>query len=230
MGKDEFRFRHFAVRQDRCAMKVGTDGVLLGSWACRRQADAAMNVLDIGTGTGLISLFVAQRFPNAKVTAIDIDPEAAGQANDNFKASPFSCRLSAQPLALQKLDEEEQFDLIVCNPPFFTDSLKCPDSNRTIARHTTTLTFAELARKSSRLLTAEGTLAVIVPADSKDKMESEAIFNGLCLQRLCYVKTKATKPAKRVMMEFGRKTEMLIEEVLVVGGEEYQALTGIFYL
>ena len=230
MGKDEFRFRHFAIRQDRCAMKVGTDGVLLGSWACRRKTDACMRVLDIGTGTGLISLFIAQRFPNAIVTAIDIDAEAAGQASDNFRLSPFNNRLSSQAMALQDMGETELYDLIVCNPPFFTDSLKSPNTNRTIARHTTTLTFADIARKTSRLLYDDGILAVIVPADSKGKMESEAIFNGLSLQRQCYVKTKEGKPPKRVMMEFGRKAGGLKEEIIVVGGEDYQAITGKFYL
>ena len=133
-------------------------------------------------------------------------------------------------MALQDMGETELYDLIVCNPPFFTDSLKSPNTNRTIARHTTTLTFADIARKSSRLLYDDGILAVIVPADSKGKMESEAIFNGLSLQRQCYVKTKEGKPPKRVMMEFGRKAGGLKEEIIVVGGEDYQAITGKFYL
>ena len=121
MGKDSFDFKQFSVRQERCAMKVGTDGVLLGSWACDKTADEPLRILDVGTGTGLIALFVAQRFPNALITAIDIDPEAVEQARENFDASPFGNRLTAIASSLQELESDTKYDAIVCNPLYFVD-------------------------------------------------------------------------------------------------------------
>ena len=230
MGKDSFDFRQFSVRQERCAMKVGTDGVLLGSWACCKTADKPLRILDVGTGTGLIALFVVQRFPNALVTAIDIDPEAVEQAKGNFAASPFGNRLTAIASSLQELETETKYDAIVCNPPFFVDSLQCPDDKRTLARHARTLTFAELARYSSRLMTHDGTLSVIIPSESKSQMEAEAIFCGLCISRVCHIKTKETKPAKRVMLEFSRCQKHIENDLIVIGDEKYVSLTSNFYL
>ena len=230
MSKDSFSFRQFTVRQERCAMKVGTDGVLLGAWACKKPAESPMRILDIGTGTGLIALFLAQRFPNATIEAIDIDDDAVTQAKENFAASPFADRLTSRRAYLQDEDEQERYDLVVCNPPFFVDSLTCPDDKRTMARHAKTLTLAELARKANQLLKTDGTLAVIIPSENKTTMESECIFNGMSLQRLCRVKTKMTKPEKRVMIEFGKHTDTIYDEVLIIGDDKYKALTGHFYL
>ncbi len=230
MGKDSFDFKQFSVRQERCAMKVGTDGVLLGSWACDKATDEPLRILDVGTGTGLIALFVAQRFPNALITAIDIDPEAVEQARENFDTSPFGNRLTAIASSLQELESDTKYDAIVCNPPFFVDSLQCPDGKRTLARHARTLTFAELARYSSRLLTQDGALSVIIPSESKGTMEAEAIFCGLSLSRVCHIKTKETKPAKRVMLEFSKSQKHIENDIIVIGGEKYVSLTRHFYL
>lgn len=230
MSKDSFSFRQFTVRQERCAMKVGTDGVLLGAWACKKPAESPMRILDIGTGTGLVALFLAQRFPNATIEAIDIDDDAVTQANENFAASPFADRLTSRRAYLQDEDEQERYDLVVCNPPFFVDSLTCPDDKRTMARHAKTLTLAELARKANQLLKTDGTLAVIIPPENKTTMESECIFNGMSLRRLCRVKTKMTKPEKRVMIEFGKHADTIYDEVLIIGDDKYKALTGHFYL
>ncbi|MGM9699641.1 MAG: tRNA1(Val) (adenine(37)-N6)-methyltransferase [Prevotella sp.] len=230
MGKDSFDFKQFSIKQDRCAMKVGTDGVLLGSWACDRTDDEPLKILDVGTGTGLIALFLAQRFQNAGITAIDIDPEAVEQAKENFTASPFGNRLTALASPLQEFLGEATFDAIVCNPPFFVDSLQCPDDKRTLARHAKTLTFAELARHSSRLLTKAGTLSVIIPSDRKVEMEAEAIFCGLFVSRVCHIKTKETKPAKRVMLEFSKCQKHIENDILVIGNEKFVSLTCDFYL
>ena len=230
MGKDSFDFKQFSVRQERCGMKVGTDGVLLGSWACNNAADLPLSILDIGTGTGLIALFLAQRYPNSQITAIDIDPEAVSQARENFIASPFGNRLTAIESSLQELKTDKLFDAIVCNPPFFVDSLHCPDGKRTIARHAKTLTFAELARCSSQLLKEAGTLSVIIPSERKNDMEAEAMFSGLSTSRICFVKTKGTKPAKRVMLEFSKCQEYIENDILVIGNEKFVSLTRDFYL
>ena len=134
-----FRFKQFAVRQDRCPMKVGTDGVLLGAWAEVRPGDRRM--LDVGTGTGLIALMLAQRSA-AWITAVDIDVECATQAAENFAASPWADRLDAVSVAVQRYDPVEKFDLIVSNPPYYVDSLLSPDEGRNTARHAAGLPFA----------------------------------------------------------------------------------------
>ena len=128
-----FRFKQFAVRQDRCPMKVGTDGVLLGAWAEVRPGDRRM--LDVGTGTGLIALMLAQRSA-ARITAVDVDAECATQAAENFAASPWADRLDAVAVAVQRYDPVERFDLIVSNPPYYVDSLLSPDEGRNTARRT----------------------------------------------------------------------------------------------
>ena len=131
-----FRFKQFTVYHDRCAMKVGTDGVLLGAWTNLSQS---RRILDIGTGTGLIALMMAQRVPEVPITAIDIDAEAVNQANENFSASPWNNRLEAVLQDVCTYTEKNSFDTIVSNPPYFINSLKCPDNQRTTARHTDTL-------------------------------------------------------------------------------------------
>ena len=142
MANDYFRFKHFTVWQQHCAMKVGTDGVLLGAWA-----DGGQRILDIGTGTGLIALMMAQRFPAAEVTAVEIDEQAAMQACENVAASPFADRVNVihdDILRYADACAEGCFDAIVCNPPFFVNSLKNPDSKRALARHNDNLSFCQL--------------------------------------------------------------------------------------
>ena len=159
MGSDSFRFRQFELRQDRCAMKVGTDGTLLGAWALM-PGEASGRVLDIGTGTGLIALMMAQRYPEAEVTAIDIDAGAVSQARENVAASPFARRVTVMEMALQQMGEtspvadqpSSRYDAIVCNPPFFVNSLVCPDARRTAARHASSLPLTDLAAAASVLL------------------------------------------------------------------------------
>lgn len=152
-----FRFKQFAVRQDRCPMKVGTDGVLLGAWAEVRPGDRRM--LDVGTGTGLIALMLAQRSA-AWITAVDIDVECATQAAENFAASPWADRLDAVSVAVQRYDPVEKFDLIVSNPPYYVDSLLSPDEGRNTARHAAGLPFGELAAAVVRLLSPGGRFAL----------------------------------------------------------------------
>ena len=134
MRGDSFTFKQFVVRQDRCAMKVGTDGMLLGAWAEMDKPDG--RVLDIGTGTGLMALMMAQRYPEARVTAVDIDEMAVSQAVENVKASPFADRIEVLQADVNAFETEKKFDSIVCNPPFFNNVLICPDSQRTQARYT----------------------------------------------------------------------------------------------
>ena len=146
MGKT-FQFKKFTIAQDRCAMKVGTDGVLLGAWA-----RGGKRVLDIGTGTGLVALMMAQRFTDAVVDAVEIDHDTAGQAMENVSSSPFANRVKVFAKALQDFEPDTPYDCIVTNPPFFSNSLLAPDSSRTMARHTVALSFADILAFAARHL------------------------------------------------------------------------------
>lgn len=228
-----FRFKHFEVDQGNVAMKVGTDGVLLGAWC--NLADAR-RVLDLGTGTGVIALMAAERSSAEHILGIDIDESAAQCAAGNFERSPWSDRLQALCVPAQMLEGESAFDVIVSNPPYFVDSLLSPDARRTMARHTTEITFAELARTAERLLTAQGRLALILPPEQMEQFASET---RLAMVRRCDVHSVPNGPVKRVMAEFARTADgqpMLTEELTIDTGvrgeftEEYRALTKEFYL
>lgn len=195
-----FAFRQFSVSDDHAAMKVGTDGVLLGSWA-----KGGIKILDIGTGSGIIALMMAQRFPMAAVAGIDIDHEACLQAKENVAASPFAGRMMIRTASLQEYAaecKEGNFDAIVCNPPYFRNSLKSPDGQRNMARHADTLSIRDLMRYSRKLLSANGALSVVGPASLRDDFDDEAGFNGLRLVRRAMIKTTARKQPKRFLAEY----------------------------
>ena len=216
-------------------MKVGTDGVLLGAWAGVRPSDRRM--LDIGTGTGLIALMLAQRAPEASVIGVDIDD--VGQARENADASPWGDRVAFERCAVQEFSTPEQFDLIVSNPPFFVDSLTCPDEGRTAARHAVHLPFDELRDAALRLLAPAGRFAVILPTPEAARFLT-ACAGRLALTRRTDVRTTPRHPAKRALMEFSRAdaaaTAPETSELVVGTGEhecytpEYRALTRDFYL
>lgn len=232
MAKDYFQFRKFTVHQDRCAMKVGTDGTLLGAWA-----HGGAEILDIGTGTGLMALMMAQRFPHARVTGIDIDPEAISQAYDNVVASPFSNRINMFEADVRTLDHSLfMFNSIVCNPPYFVNSLECPDKQRTMARHASTLTYGDMMAAARRLLSDDGELSIVVPFDSKNRLEAEAALVGFLKVRECSVKTTAKKRPRRFLLAYRKHaselelTEGVIETSPGVRSLWYQELTKDFYL
>ena len=230
-----FSFKRFTIHQERCAMKVGTDGVLLGAWAATgMEAARVRRALDIGTGTGLIALMTAQRFPDAEVVAIDIDEHATEQAKENVEASPYSHNINVLHKSLQEYIKEEnakeRFDLIVCNPPFFDNSLVCPDPRRTTARHNSALPFATLMKGAMTLLADDGVFSLVIPSECRQKIEDEAIFAGLMLKRRVAVVTKEGKKPKRYLLEFGIKGNGINESILSLGGDEYSTLTADFYL
>ena len=234
MSNDSFNFRQFTVHQSRCAMKVGTDGTLLGAWA--DVPSSKVRMLDIGTGTGLIALMLAQRAPEAMITGIDIDADAVCQASENVKASSFASRI--QIMQADVVDyKAESFDVIVSNPPYFVESLKCPDQQRTTARHTASLTYENLVRSAYRLLTDEGQFSVIIPFDCRSLLESEASLTGFFMSRICAVKTTPQKQAKRYLIEFRKHPvpeldikEGVLEMMPRVRSKWYQELTKDFYL
>jgi tRNA1Val (adenine37-N6)-methyltransferase len=228
---NDFSLKQFDIRQDRTAMKVGTDGLLLGAWA-----QGGSRVLDIGTGTGLIALMMAQRFPDAHVDGIDIDADAAAQAEDNARLSPFADRVAVRCVSLQEFEIEREYDSIVCNPPFFTQSLQSPDSKRTLARHSVALPFDDLFRHARRLLSEDGVLSIVVPSDALSQIETAAAMNGMFLVRRCLVRTTRKKPVRRLLLSFSQKPspfqneEGIIQEAINEPSEWYRNLTSDFLL
>lgn len=237
-----FTFKKFTIIQDKCAMKVGTDGVLLGAWAASgMEATRVEKVLDIGTGTGLIALMMAQRLPHASVTGIDIDKDAAKQAMENVESSPFSQNINILHKSLQEFVEEQNseycdagnkltFDAIVCNPPYFDNSLTCPDPKRTTARHNSTLPFCTLMQGAKILLADEGCFSLVIPSEYRQKIEDEAIFSGMTLAKRTAVITKKGKKPKRYLLEFCHWRRPFEERVLSLESDEYRLLTADFYL
>lgn len=224
-----FRFKHFTVFQDHCAMKVGTDGVLLGAWA-----RGGSRVLDVGTGTGLIALMMAQRYPKAMVGAIDIDEGAVRQASENVEMAQCQDRVTVLQQSVQEFAKVERlagfYDAVVSNPPFFVDALKAPDEQRSVARHAETLTYAELMDAAWTLLRDDGELSVVVPFDYRKRMEDEATFRGFFQSRVCAVRTVEGKPARRFLLAFRKHPCERDYQVMTIGDEAYKQLTGDFYL
>lgn len=236
MSGDTFEFKQFRIKQDRCAMKVSTDAVLLGSWV---SAPDAKHILDIGTGTGVIALMLAQK-SKAQITAIDIDGDSATQASANVADSIFSGRVTVVHESLQSLagGATRSFDLIVTNPPYFVDSWKSNDDNRKIARHTDTLPYDVLLDGVKKLLHPRGKFCLILPTNEARKFREMAETRGLFLSKLLRVRTRLGKETeKRHLMQFEFKQSEFSESTLVIEAdsnrnytEEYRALTRDYYL
>ena len=227
-----FKFKHFEIHQDRCAMEVGTDGVLLGAWAL-----GGKRILDIGSGTGLISLMMAQRYPEAQVVGIDLDAEACAEARENVAASPFADRVNIVDCRLQDYESVEKFDAIVSNPPFFLNSLKNPDSKRSMARHADSLPFRELFRGVKLLLSDDGVFSAIVPVEVLEAFASEGYMHGFYLLRQCGIKTVERKRPKRYLLTFAKHRSMemddMVETIMDSEGnssEWYAKITEEFYV
>lgn len=218
-------------------MKVGTDGILLGAWAA---VQPAREILDVGTGCGLLALMAAQRNPSALIRAIDIDGESVDQAKSNFRASPWSARLHASREDLidfaARRENRGGFDVILCNPPFFHTGPTSPSIARQAARHQTALTVDAWARACQILLSAAGKAAVIVPAvDQMRWIDSAASFE-LALHRRTQVRPRPEAAPRRTLLEFGREpaacteTELTIELARHRYSPDYCELTADFYL
>ena len=228
---DGFSFKRFTVNHGKCAMKVGTDGVLLGAWARGRR-----RILDVGTGSGLVALMMAQRFEEAEVTAIDIEPGACQQARENVAASPFAGRISVVETALQSF-EDGLYDAIVCNPPFYAGTIRSKTAARTMARSAETLPFADLFRHVARLLADGGEFSVVIPSALRGEFDAEAALFGLFPRRVCTVKTVPHKAASRCLLAYGKCPVGKVEEVDeclnnadMTRSEWYAGLTEEFYL
>ena len=236
MRRGGFTFKQFHIDHSRCAMKVGTDGTLLGAWAAL--PPHAKKILDIGTGSGLIAIMAAQRHPTAKITAIDIDKDCVLQATENAVASPWAERIEVIETPLQEYSPEEKFDVIISNPPYFADSMHSPDKQRTTARHTASLSFKELTEGVLRLLAEDALFAVILPTAESELLLS-ASRGRLFTWRRCEVWSTPESGARRIMLELKREPpkDLAKKEKIIIeqGGrhvysEEYKALTADFYL
>ena len=215
MGNPYFKFKQFTIYHDLCAMKVGVDGVLLGAWA---NAENAERILDIGTGSGLIALMLAQRNQNALIDAIDIEESAIRQAEINIQNSAWKERIKAHEISLQDFvsTAKNKYDLIVSNPPFFVDSLKTPVKERTSARHTDNLTHEELILLSKSLLAPNGKLCIILPVKEGNLCKIFAEKSGLFCSKMVTVFPKPKAEAKRLLFEFStEKKEMKTSELMI---------------
>ena len=235
MSNSWFQFQQFRVEQDRCAMKISTDAVLLGTLV---QSDLPKHILDIGTGTAVIALMLAQRFPQTSLTAVELDPEAASQARENCEQSPFSERLTVIQGRFQDFPVEEPFDLLVSNPPFFPDHLPASDPKRQQALHTDSLSFEELLHKASKLLAPSGSFWVILPPRQMQDFIHYATAHGLFPTTRVGIRDSAAKPIHREVIGFtfseplanALPEELFLKNVDGSYSERYQQLISGFLL
>lgn len=229
-----FDFKQFRIYHDRCAMKVGTDGVLLGAWA---EVSTSQRILDIGTGSGLIAIMLAQRCQGS-ITGIDIDADAVEQAQENAQRSPFANQLEMVCSALEDFHPDLRYDNIVSNPPYFEEATLPPDSQRAMARHTSSLSLEKLITEAQRLMVVNALFQVILPHDVAHKFISLCAVHGLSLLHRTNICTKEGKPFKRVLLRFVNHVEATcpVTDLLSLsdgkGGRsaDYAQLTQNYYL
>lgn len=196
---DSFRFKQFTVLQSQCAMKVGTDAVLLGGWT---DADQPKTILDIGTGTGVIALMLAQRFPDAGIDAVEVEESAATQAAANFRSSPWADRMQCINTKVQTFQPKHTYDLIVCNPPYFSNSLQPESPSRQTARHDDLLKPEELLSSVRRLISVSGAFCLILPAVRAEATKNTACHYGMSCVNRRYVAPTPHHPPKRCLLKF----------------------------
>ena len=238
MSGSQFIFKKFIINQDRCAMKVGTDAVLLGAWA---KTYGVRHALDIGTGTGVIALMLAQKC-GGEIDAIDIDEVSFLQAKENAAGSEWSDRVHVHHISLQDFAKmhEEKYELIVSNPPYFNDSLPPSEESRTKARHTIHLPFSDLVDGAAKLLAKDGKFCVILPPREGEQFRNIAAAKGLHLTRLTHVRTTPGKGEKRLLMQFAFTAKPHVSESTLTiekdnlnaqhYTDEYRELTKDYYL
>lgn len=232
-----FTFKQFTIQQDRCAMKIGTDGVLLGAWT---PIDTAVDsILDIGTGTGILALMAAQRTNAEIIDALEIDTEAYEQAVENFEASPWGDRLFCYHASFQEFFEEieDKYDLLMSNPPFYAEDYKTSNDQRDLARFQDALPFEHLLVGASRLLSEHGKLSIIIPFKEEEKVLGIGKQVQLYPQKITRVRGNATAEVKRsmILLGFDQKTDCSIDELIIENSrhqytDAYINLTKDFYL
>ncbi len=231
---EPFRFKQFLVHHDLCSMKVGVDGVLLGAWA---DVNNCASILDVGTGSGLIALMLAQKNSSATIHAIDIDDSAFQQTKINFDLSPWKNRMVLHKGDFSVFESAQKFDLIVSNPPYFSNSSLSSDSSRNIARHNITLSLEKLIERANFLLHPQGKLCIVYPFENLAEVESITDKMHLSIKKLTLVKPNASKSPKRILVEITKESsadrtenELMIEVRPNEFSQEYTTLTKDFYL
>ena len=232
-----FRFKQFSIQQDRCSMKVGTDGILLGAWADLKEKE---RILDVGTGTGLIAIMLAQRTEEqVLIDAVEIEERFGEQARENMMNSPWSDRLNCVSDSVQDYAKiaDHKYDLIVSNPPFFTGGTFSHNQDRNSVRHTVKLPHGELLLSARNLLNKNGRLAVILPFLEGLRFQELATNYHLYCRRMTEVRPNPRKNIERLMMEFSLTPGALEKDELVIQTQThnewtdaYRKLTGAFYL
>ena len=234
-----FKFKEFSVEQSKTAMKVGTDAVLLGAWCSL--ADFPNSILDIGSGTGVISLMIAQRCDALTIDAVEIDDNAYEQTVENFERSDWGDRLYCYNASFLEFveemnEEEETYDFIVSNPPFYTDEYESNSVSRNKARFTSSLSFENLIKGVSKILSLNGRFAVIIPFKEEINFIENAKKYNLILNRCCHVQGNLSSNVKRSLLEFSFHSKEIIKEHLIIEKgrhlytEDYINLTKDFYL
>ncbi len=235
-NKKPFKFKQFEIYQDQTAMKIGTDGVLLGAWA---NVSSAQNILDIGTGTGVIAIMAAQRNSTSKIHAIEIDESAFLQANKNIRNCKWFERISIQHISLQAFTKNtsEKYDAILSNPPFFNNGTLPKGESRENARHTSTLTQDEMLYSIAILLNPSGIFSTIQPRNEGRKLIEKANKIGLFCTKKIHVKSKKGKPIERLLLQFEKTKKECLESELIIQfdkrndyTQDYMDLTKDFYL
>ncbi len=235
MGHQYFTFKKFIIKQDKCAMKVGTDGVLLGAWV---KVDNVKRVLDVGTGTGLIAIMLGQR-STADIDAIEIEKPAAQQAIENSLNCPWRKKIRVYPVSLQEFLKKNtmHYDLIVTNPPYYSNSYKNYDTGRKVARHNEFLSRDELLSGVAELLTSKGRFAIIYTTEAFDRLCSEALKYKLHLIRYTEVFPTPDKPSKRILAEFSFQPGTVESSKIIIENNgrhnyspQYINMTKEFYL
>lgn len=233
MARRGFTFKQFHINHDRCAMKVGTDGILLGAWA---PLGRARRILDVGTGSGLVALMLAQRSePGVRITGLELDAAAAGQARDNVADSPWPGRVEIVEGPLQRY-QAAAFDLVVSNPPYFAHGQPFGSQARADARHTGSLSLAELFGHGKRLLAEDGRLCVVLPWQSLDEAINQAGLNDLHLTEKQAVITREGKGPSRFLLQFSRINNCILVDEIIINtennghGDIYKGMVAPFYL